>query len=227
MTRAAHRGRRRSKRASRRPAGDVNASVLPSAQKRRAHGRAPSSRTCCVYSLRVAIGGIGPLVSIPCTSATDPMNHRSNSSSDDAAFAKKLSAPGPSVMTSTRKPPSVSAVDTHGAPSTRGARSDRQMPPFAGHSVRRPRLPTHRVCPPQVVLPFPAWCPILPCRTFDCDTLAHPSWEVKRGAIVDDLWAKHAMRPQARSSELSPAPVRGGSHRLSHRPHASAARGRR
>src|SRR5450755_1290983 len=99
-------GRHLSKRASRRAARDVNASVLRTAQKGRAHGRAPSLQKVALYSLRVAIGGIGPLVSIPFTPATDPMNHLSNSSSDDAAFAKKLSAPGPSVMTSTRKPPS-------------------------------------------------------------------------------------------------------------------------
>ena len=107
LDRAARRGRHPSRRASK--AGCPRCQFeRPTIRSEGARAR-PRPFRCgqvAFYSLRVAISGIGPLVSIPCTSATDTMNHRSNSSSDDAAFAKKLSAPGPSVVTSTRKPPS-------------------------------------------------------------------------------------------------------------------------
>jgi hypothetical protein len=44
-------------------------------RERRGQSGAPCSGEVALYSLRVAIGGIGPLVSIPCTSATVSMNH--------------------------------------------------------------------------------------------------------------------------------------------------------
>src|ERR1022692_626196 len=54
------------------------------------------------------------------------------------------------------------------------------MRPFAGHSTRQPKLPTHRACRPQVVSPLPAWCFSFVPGSSDDTTL--PQTDVERQA---------------------------------------------